>query len=77
MKQIGENEENYAIVRRIKTMLLNTEKSELPAEIQELLGEFKDIVVDDLPISCLPRGALAIISILYLEQAYRIRQHIE
>eukprot|EP00253_Pinus_taeda_P031257 PITA_31257 len=48
-KQVEENEVNYAIVRRTKPMLLNTEKSELPKEIQELLKEFQDIVVDDLP----------------------------
>ncbi len=44
-KQIEENEVNYAIVRRTKTVFLNTEKLELPTEIHELLEEFKDIVV--------------------------------
>eukprot|EP00253_Pinus_taeda_P006760 PITA_06760 len=32
-KQVEDNEVNYAIVRRTKPMLLNTEKSELPKEI--------------------------------------------
>eukprot|EP00253_Pinus_taeda_P007136 PITA_07136 len=59
VKQIGENKVNYAIVRRTKTMLLNTEKLELPAEIQELLEEFKDIVVDDLPDKLPPKRSIS------------------
>jgi len=59
VKQIGENEVNYAIVRRTKTMLLNTEGSVLPTEIQELLGEFKDIVVDDLPDKLRPKRSIS------------------
>ena len=59
MKQIEENEVNYAIVRRTKTMLLNKEKSEFPAEIQELLKEFKDIVVDNLPDKFPPKRSIS------------------
>lgn len=37
VKQIEENDVNYVIVRRTKIVLLNTEKSELPTKIQEML----------------------------------------
>eukprot|EP00253_Pinus_taeda_P032594 PITA_32594 len=59
VKQIEENEVNYAIVRRTKLMLLNTEKSELPVEIQELLKEFQDIVVDNLPDKLPPKRSIS------------------
>ena len=59
IKQIGENEVNYAFVRRTKTALLNTEKSELPAEIQELLDEFEDILVDNLPYKLRPKRSIS------------------
>lgn len=49
IKHIKENKVNYVVVRRTNIVLLNTEMSEFPAEIQEMLEEFKDIVVDDLP----------------------------
>lgn len=39
---------NYAIVRRVMTVLLHTDMSKFPVEIQEMLQEFRDIVVDDL-----------------------------
>eukprot|EP00253_Pinus_taeda_P033877 PITA_33877 len=56
---IEENEVNYAIVRRTKAVSLNTEKLKLPTEIQELLEEFKDIVVDDLPDKLPPRRSIS------------------
>eukprot|EP00253_Pinus_taeda_P024940 PITA_24940 len=58
VRQIEKNEVNYAVVRRTKGVSLNTEKSELPIEIQELLEEFKDIVVDDLPEKLPPRRSI-------------------
>eukprot|EP00253_Pinus_taeda_P001971 PITA_01971 len=59
VKQIEENEVNYAIVRRTKIVLLNTEKSELPTEIEEMLEEFKDIIVDDLPDKLPPKRSIS------------------
>eukprot|EP00253_Pinus_taeda_P036392 PITA_36392 len=56
---IEENEVNYAVVRRTKAVSLNTEKSELPTEIQEFFEEFKDIVVDDLPDKLPPRMSIS------------------
>lgn len=40
-------------------MLLNTEKLELPTKIQELLEEFKDIVVDNLPDKLPPKQSIS------------------
>ena len=37
------------VVRRPRTVVLHTKISDLPEEIQEMLQEFGDIVVDDLP----------------------------
>lgn len=55
LKQIEDNEVNYAIVRRPRTVLLHTEISDLPAEIQKMLQKFNDIVVDDLPDTLPPK----------------------
>eukprot|EP00253_Pinus_taeda_P008937 PITA_08937 len=46
--EVEDNEVGYAIVRKARTVLLHTEISDLPMEIQDMLGEFTDIVVDDL-----------------------------
>lgn len=58
MKQIEENEVNYVIVRRAKIVLLDTKMSKLPAETQEMLQEFRDIVVDDLPDKLPPKKSI-------------------
>lgn len=50
---------NYLIVRRTKIVFLNTKKSELPAEIQELLEELEDIVVDELPDKLPPKRSIS------------------
>ena len=59
MKQIEENEVNFAVLRRMKLVLLNIEKSELPKEIQEMLEEFQDIVVDELPDKLPPKRSIS------------------
>jgi len=59
VKQIEENEVNFAIVRRTRPILLNTEQSELPIEIQELLNEFQDIIVDNLPDKLPPKRSIS------------------
>eukprot|EP00253_Pinus_taeda_P017119 PITA_17119 len=48
LKQIEDDEVRYAIVRRLRAVLLHTEISDLPKEIKDLLQEFSDIVLDDL-----------------------------
>jgi hypothetical protein len=39
------------VVRKLKIVLTSTRVDDLPEEIQELLEEFADIVVDELPRS--------------------------
>eukprot|EP00253_Pinus_taeda_P002559 PITA_02559 len=59
VKQVEENEVNFAVVRRMKPVLLNLEKSELPKEIQELLEEFQDIAADELPDKLPPKRSMS------------------
>jgi len=49
LKQVEDSEIGYAVVKKAQTILLHTEISDLPMEIQDMLEEFTDIVVDDLP----------------------------
>eukprot|EP00253_Pinus_taeda_P025305 PITA_25305 len=58
LRQVGSNEVNYAIVRRPRVVLLHTEITNLPVEIQEMLQEFSDIVVDDLSDKLLPKRSI-------------------
>jgi hypothetical protein len=44
----------FIVVRKPKIVLTSTRIDDLPAKIQELLGEFADIVVDELPCSLPP-----------------------
>ena len=41
----------FIVVRKPKIVLTSTKIDDLPEEIQELLGEFANIVVDELPCS--------------------------
>eukprot|EP00253_Pinus_taeda_P027019 PITA_27019 len=59
IKQVEENEINFVVVRRMKPVLLNLEKSELPKEIQELLEEFQDIAADELPDKLPPKRSIS------------------
>lgn len=58
-KQIEDSEVNYDVVRREKTMLLHTKVSDFLAEIQQMLHEFSDIVVDDLPDKLPPKRSIS------------------
>eukprot|EP00253_Pinus_taeda_P014423 PITA_14423 len=58
-KQIEESEVNYVVMRRAKTLLLHTEKFDLPAKILEMLQEFSDIVVDDFPNNFPPKRSIS------------------
>ena len=40
-------------------MLLHTKLSDLPKEIQEMLQEFSDFIVDDLPDKLLPKRSIS------------------
>ena len=44
----------FIVVKKPKIVLTSTRIDDLPEEIQELLGEFVDIVVDELPCSLPP-----------------------
>jgi hypothetical protein len=44
----------FIVVRKPKIVLTSTRIDDLPEEIQELLEEFVDIVVDELPCSLPP-----------------------
>eukprot|EP00253_Pinus_taeda_P006788 PITA_06788 len=59
VKQVEENEVIFSVVRRMKPVLLNLEKSELPKEIQELLEEFQEIAADELPDKLPPKRSIS------------------
>lgn len=59
IKQIGKNEINFAVVRRMKPVLLSVERSELPKEIQELLEEFNEIAAEELPDKLPPKRSIS------------------
>jgi hypothetical protein len=47
----NKEEPQFIVVRKLKIVLTSTRVDDLPEEIQELLEEFADIVVDELPRS--------------------------
>eukprot|EP00253_Pinus_taeda_P016833 PITA_16833 len=59
LQQIGDDEIKFAIVQRPRAMLIHTEITYFPEEIQDMLQEFSDIVVDDLPDKLPPRRSIS------------------
>eukprot|EP00253_Pinus_taeda_P023790 PITA_23790 len=59
LKQVENIEMNYAVVRKTRTVLLHTEITDLPIEIQQMLEEFTDIVVDDLLDKLPPKQSIS------------------
>eukprot|EP00253_Pinus_taeda_P014790 PITA_14790 len=59
LKQIEDDEVKYVVVRRPRAVLSHTEISNLPEEIQDLLQEFSNIVVDDLPDKLPPKRSIS------------------
>eukprot|EP00253_Pinus_taeda_P031052 PITA_31052 len=59
IKQIEDNGINFAVVRRPRTVVLHTQVSDLPEDVQRLLQDFGDIVVDDLPDELPPRRGIS------------------
>ena len=45
----------YAVVCKARVVTVKTNVTDLPEEIQKMLGEYTDIVVDDLPNEIPPR----------------------
>jgi hypothetical protein len=55
LKEVKKKEDTqFIVVRKPIIVLNNTRIDDLPLEIQELLEEFADIIVDELPCSLLP-----------------------
>eukprot|EP00253_Pinus_taeda_P004110 PITA_04110 len=59
IKQIEDSEINFAVIRRPRAVVLHTQVSDLPEEVQRLLQDFGDIVVDDLPDELPPRRGIS------------------
>eukprot|EP00253_Pinus_taeda_P004319 PITA_04319 len=59
IKQIEDSEINFAVIRRPRTVVLHTQVSDLPEEVQRLLQDFGDIVVDDLLDELPPRRGIS------------------
>eukprot|EP00253_Pinus_taeda_P019292 PITA_19292 len=59
LKQVENSEMNYAVVRKTRTVLLHTEITYFPIEIQQMLEEFTDIVLDDLPDKLPPKRSIS------------------
>ena len=55
LQQIEKEELNYAVVCNPRVVIMKTGVTNLPEEIREMLSEFSDIVVDDLPNELPPR----------------------
>jgi hypothetical protein len=52
LKEVKKKEDTqFIVVRKLKIVLTSMRIDDLPEEIQKLLGEFVDIVVDELPYS--------------------------
>jgi hypothetical protein len=49
----------FFVVRKPRIVLTSTRVDDLPEEIQELLGEFADIIVDELPCSLPPMRSVS------------------
>eukprot|EP00253_Pinus_taeda_P013257 PITA_13257 len=59
IKQIEDSGINFAVIRRPRTVVLHTQISDLPEDVQRLLQDFGDIVVDDLPDELPPRRGIS------------------
>ena len=49
LQQVDEGKINLAIVCKSKVILTSTKISDFPIEIQDMLSNYNDIIVDDLP----------------------------
>ena len=55
LQQVEKAELNYAVVCKPRVVIVKTNVTDLPKKIQEMLSEYRDIVVDDLPNELPPR----------------------
>jgi hypothetical protein len=60
LNEMEKNEDpQFFVVRKLRIVLTRTRVDDLPEEIQELLGEFADIIVDELPRSLPPMRSVS------------------
>eukprot|EP00253_Pinus_taeda_P008964 PITA_08964 len=59
LKQVEDGEIGYAVIKKARTILLHTEISYLPMKIQQMLEDFTDIVVHDLPDKLPPKRSIS------------------
>ena len=55
LQGVEKQELNYDVVCKLRVVTMKTNVTDIPEEIQEMLSEFGDIVVDDLPYELPPR----------------------
>jgi hypothetical protein len=65
----------FFVVRKPRIVLTSTRVDDLSDEIQQLLGEFADIIVDELPRSLPPMRSVVTTLTSYPERVCRTRQH--
>lgn len=58
LQQMGDDEIKFSIVQRPRAVLVHTEIKDLLEEIQDMLHEFNDIVVDELPDKLPPKRSI-------------------
>jgi hypothetical protein len=60
LTELEKNEDpQFFVVRKPRVVLTSTRVDDLPEEIQQLLGEFADIIVDELPRSLPPMRSVS------------------
>ena len=55
LQQLEKEEVNYDVICKPKVVMMKTTVSDLPKEIKEMLAEFGEIVVGDLPNELPPK----------------------
>jgi hypothetical protein len=60
LKEVKEEQEmQFVVVRKPRVILTSTSMDDLPEEVQELLDNFAEIVVDELPNSLPPAKSIS------------------
>ena len=54
-----EEEASYAIVCKPRSKSVDTIISNLPKEVKDMLGDYQDIIVDDLPDALPPKRSIS------------------
>ena len=57
--KLMEEEVSYAIVCKPRSQSIDTIISDLPKEIRNMLGDYQDIIVDDLPDELPPKRSIS------------------